>query len=72
MMHRLADRVRWAGKRTRDALAASRRVVLGLGGLGAIDAAVWINSLTWGLVATGVTLLLLQFLTEGDTHQAAR
>lgn len=72
MMHRLADRARWAGKRLHDLYVSTRRVVLGLGGLGAIDAAVWINSLTWGLVATGVTLLLLQFLAEGDTPRAAR
>lgn len=71
-MHRLADRARWAGKRIHDAFTQCRRVVLGLGGLGAIDTAVWINSLTWGLVATGATLLLLQFLAEGDTPRAAR
>lgn len=64
-MHKLTDRLHWAGKRLRDAGAAARRAVLGVSGLGAIDAGVWINSLTWGLVATGISLLLLQYLTEG-------
>lgn len=67
MMHHLVDRVRWGTKRAKDALLAARQVVLGLGGLGAVNSAVWINSVTWGLVTTGVTLLLLQFLTEGET-----
>ena len=72
MIHTLTDRLRWAGKRVHDGVIAARRAILGLGGLGAIDAAVWINSLTWGLVITGVTLLLLQYLTENDTPRAAR
>lgn len=64
MMHRLTDRVRWAGKRLHDGFLQARKVILGLGGLGAVNSAVWVNSTTWGLVSTGVTLLLLQFLTE--------
>lgn len=72
MIHSLADRLQWGWKRARDAATRARRVLLGLGGLGFIDAAVWTNSTTWGLVSTGVTLLLLQYLTEGDTPRAAR
>lgn len=67
MMRRLSDRARWAGKRIHDGILHARKVILGLGGLGAVNSAVWINSLTWGLVTTGVTLLLLQFLSEDDT-----
>lgn len=67
MIHNLTDRLRWAGKRVRDAAVEFRRAALGLGGLGLIDAAVWTNSTTWGMVSTGVTLLLLQYLTESDT-----
>lgn len=67
MMHRLVERARWAVKRVHDGLIGVRKTVLGLAGLGAINSAVWINSLTWGLVSTGVTLLLLQFLAEDDT-----
>jgi hypothetical protein len=70
MMHRMSNRLGWAVKRLHDAAIAGRRVVLGLGGLGLIDAAVWSNSTTWGMVSTGVTLLLLQFLTEDDSRGA--
>lgn len=66
MIHRLTDRIRWAGKRVRDTLLSARKVVLGVGGCGLIDAAIWVNSMTWGMVAAGATLLLFQFLTEGD------
>ncbi|UOZ10533.1 hypothetical protein [Amycolatopsis sp. WQ 127309] len=63
-MRRLADRARWAGKRLHDAVVGARRGILGVSGIGVIDAAVWINSLTWGMVAVGVSLLLFQFLSE--------
>jgi hypothetical protein len=65
-MHRLAEQLRWMGKRARDAVAAARSVALGLGGLSCIDLAVWRTSVTWGLVAVGLSLLLVQYLTEGS------
>lgn len=68
MMHKLSERFAWASKRVHGWVVASRKTILGLGGLGCIDASVWINSTTWGLVATGVTLLLLQYLAEGSNR----
>lgn len=65
-MHRLTDRLRWAGKRIHDSLVRARSVSLGVGGLGSINLAVWINTVTWGLVVTGLSLLLLQSLTDGE------
>lgn len=68
MMHKLSDRLTWAGKRLHGWVVTARKTLLGLGGLGCIDASVWINSTTWGLVATGATLLLLQYLSEGGNR----
>lgn len=65
MKVKLADRLKWAAKKTRELAGSMRHTALGLGGIGCIDAAVWINSVTWGLVATGVSLLVIQYLTEG-------
>lgn len=64
-MHKLADLAFWGGKRLRDGFIQFKQTVLGLGGLGSINAAVYLNSLTWGLVVTGASLLILQYLTEG-------
>lgn len=61
-------KLKWLGKRIHDAIVAGRKVILGLGGLGSINAAVWVNSLTWGLVTTGFTLLLLQFMSEPEVR----
>lgn len=61
---RLTDRVVWAGKRIREFGQRIRGTFLGISGLGCLNTAVWINSVTWGFVATGVTLLLMQYLTE--------
>jgi hypothetical protein len=69
MMHRLSDRLLWTGKRARDLLVAARTAVLGVSGLASINVAVWLNSTTFGLVTTGVSLLLLQFLTEPEDHK---
>jgi hypothetical protein len=68
MLHRLTDRARFAGKRLHDAVIGARRGILGVSGIATIDAAVWINSLTFGLVAVGASLLLFQFLTENETR----
>lgn len=69
MIHRLADRARFAGKRIHDWVVTARRGILGVSGVAAIDAAVWINSLTWGMIAVGVSLLLFQFLTESEDRR---
>jgi uncharacterized membrane protein len=66
MIHKLSDQLRWTGKRLHDAALRGRKVILGIGGLGLIDGAVWHQSLTWGMISTGVSLLLLQFLSEDD------
>jgi hypothetical protein len=63
---KLLDRLKWAGKRIQDARIEIKNTVLGLGGIASINTAVWINSITWGLVATGVSLLVLQHLTETE------
>lgn len=60
----VADHARWAGKRIREFGQRIRNTFLGIGGLGCLNTAIWINSITWGFVATGVTLLLMQYLTE--------
>lgn len=66
MKTKLLDRLKWAGKRIQDARIEIKNTVLGLGGITSINTAVWINSITWGLVTTGVSLLVLQHLTETE------
>lgn len=66
MKTKLVDRLKWAGKRLRDARIEIKNTVLGLGGIASINTAVWINSITWGLVTTGISLLILQHLTETE------
>lgn len=65
-MRKLTDLVRWGGKRLHDGFIQFKQTILGLGGLGSINTAIYLNSLTWGLITTGVSLLLLQYLTEGS------
>lgn len=65
MKSKLSDRLKWAAKRINEARIEIKNAVLGLGGIASINTAVWINSITWGLVTTGVSLLVLQYLTEG-------
>lgn len=55
----------WAARRL-PAWPALRRVVLVLAGFGLLVAAAWQVSLTLGLVAAGVSLLVVEALSGGD------
>lgn len=48
-------------------LAVIRTLVLSVAGLGALTAAAWLVAVPLGLAAAGLALLVLEWLTGGDT-----
>lgn len=64
----LSQLAQWAARRL-PSWRTARTAVLTLGGFGLIDAGVWHGfGATAGLVATGVSLFLLEWLTQEDSR----